>query len=129
MSKSRFDAVKHYGRKTRRYFYCTKCGDYMNNQNGFDTTMDKWVCKECGHVNELTYVFHNANELAEKYKDVLGSPAPKQQAKGAEIHWNCPECGRGAFEIDEINVMFGFVHTEEGKLEPWTNCKECRHKS
>jgi len=72
-----FDAVKHYGRKTRRYFYCTECGDYMNNQNGFDTTMDKWVCKKCGHVNELAYAFHNANELAEKYKDVLRSSSPE----------------------------------------------------
>lgn len=125
-----FDVVKHYGRKKRVYFYCSNCGGYMNAQSGFDTNMDKWVCKECGCVNDLAYEVQCANELAAKYKDVLrGSKPEAEQMEKSDVHWKCPECGREAFDIDEINVIFGFAQTSEGKLIPQKECKACRGKS
>lgn len=36
------------------YWYCDNCGEFLNNQNGFDDHYDKWVCEECGHVNPIT---------------------------------------------------------------------------
>lgn len=37
----------------------------------------------------------------------------------------CPLCGRKAYGIDEINVIFGFIKNQRGKLEPNRCCKQC----
>lgn len=37
----------------------------------------------------------------------------------------CPLCGRKAFDIDEINVIFGFAKNELGELEVNSCCKQC----
>lgn len=122
-----FEVVKHYGRKKRKYFYCSGCGNYLNGQHGFDINMDKWVCNECGYVNDLAYEFQSANELAEKYKDVLiKGKAKLEQPKNPDVHWKCSTCGREAYDIDEINVIFGFTQTVENKLSPQKECKACR---
>lgn len=124
-----FDVVKYYGRKTRRYFYCEECGAYMNDQNGFDTTMDKWVCKSCGVVNDLAYVANHAAKI--KHGDMVVSDATVVESLQKEtmaLNWKCPKCSREAHDVDEIISVFGFLKTPEGKLMPQKYCKECRGK-
>ena len=124
-----FDVAKHYGRKTRRYFYCPECGDLLNHQYGFEPSMDKWVCKKCGLVNDLADEFRQAKKLEQKYKDILSGEAPKQpNTKVPEVLCKCSKCGWEAYEIDEVNVIFGFIKTEDGKVIPHKECKSCRRK-
>lgn len=124
-----FDVAKHFGRKTRSYFYCPECGDYLNHQHGFEATMDKWVCKKCGLVNDLTDEYERAKELEQKYRDILSGEVPKQaDAIVPEVLCKCSKCGREAYDIDEINVIFGFIKAKDGKLVPHTECKACRKK-
>lgn len=124
-----FDVAKHYGRKTRSYFYCSRCGDLLNHQHGFEPSVDRWMCEKCGDVTDLVLESRDANELAEKYKGLLGGTRQKPlQPKVPEVLCKCPKCGWEACEIDEVNVIFGFVKTEDGKLIPHTECKSCRRK-
>lgn len=49
-------------------------------------------------------------------------------AKGVgdpELVVQCTNCGRTAYGIDEINVIFGFEKNESGGIEPNTKCKRC----
>ena len=122
-----FDAVKYYGRKTGRYFYCPKCGDYLNNQHCFDVNMDKWECKQCGLVIDLVNEVKCANLLAQEHKSVIRSSGPETQKKEVlDVQWKCSKCGRIAYSFDEISAMFGFVKTAEGKLNAQSECKKCR---
>ena len=36
------------------FWFCDECETFLNIQPGFNDTEDKWICKECGHLNELT---------------------------------------------------------------------------
>ena len=115
--------------KNGRYFYCPECGDYLNEQSTFSSTMDKWTCKSCGCVSDLAHESFCANELAKKYEGVLGKAKKEYGESGSTaIHWQCSRCQRVANDIDEINVIFGFVRTNDGKLKPQKICKMCRSK-
>ncbi|MBQ7276934.1 MAG: Sec23/Sec24 zinc finger-containing protein [Bacilli bacterium] len=35
-------------------WYCDECGDFLNNQCGFNTYSRKWKCKNCGFINSIT---------------------------------------------------------------------------
>ncbi len=50
-----FAVVKVKGKVTKEYFYCDECDMYLPMQSGFDFSMQRWVCKRCGHVNKLYY--------------------------------------------------------------------------
>lgn len=50
-----FSVLKIGGKITGEFFYCDKCDSYLSHQSGFETTMGRWVCKRCGHVNKLFY--------------------------------------------------------------------------
>lgn len=36
------------------FWFCDECGIYLNNQQGFDISSQKWVCISCGHENDIT---------------------------------------------------------------------------
>ncbi len=35
-------------------WYCDNCHVHMNDQQGFTTVTDKWICSECGVVNDVS---------------------------------------------------------------------------
>ena len=57
-------------------------------------------------------------------KDVIYA---KQQLAEMET-MECPVCGRKAYGIDEINVIFGFIRNESRELELNNCCKQCVQK-
>ncbi len=34
-------------------WYCDNCGDYLNDQEGFDDHCGDWKCTNCGYVNKI----------------------------------------------------------------------------
>lgn len=50
-----FAVMKIKGKTSREYFYCDECDVYLPRQSGFEPSMQRWVCKKCGHVNKLFY--------------------------------------------------------------------------
>ncbi len=45
-----FDRLFH----TKVQWYCDNCGDYMNDQDGFNTSSGTWDCTTCGFENDVT---------------------------------------------------------------------------
>lgn len=35
------------------YWYCDRCDDLLNDQEGFDDHLETWTCKRCGKVNQI----------------------------------------------------------------------------
>jgi len=35
-------------------WWCDRCGDYLNNQSGFDDHKYTWKCTECGYKNSIS---------------------------------------------------------------------------
>lgn len=35
-------------------WYCDYCHAYLNNQSGFTTISESWVCEYCGNVNDVS---------------------------------------------------------------------------
>lgn len=36
------------------FWFCDECNAYLNNQNGFDISSNRHVCKNCGYENDTT---------------------------------------------------------------------------
>ena len=106
-----FQVHKLLGKKRRTYIFCDKCDAYLNKQTGFDTEVEKIICEKCGHINILAY---KSDE--------------EQVQESMDISSQCSVCGRMAWGIDEIIVLFGFQRTEKG-LRPHTTCKRCREQT
>lgn len=72
-------------------------------------------------------------EIVDFFKEKLGivTDADVEYAKARleeieeELVVQCPNCGRTAYGIDEINVIFGFEKNESGGIEPNTKCNRC----
>ena len=45
--------MKLHGKKKGTFFHCEKCNQYLNTQKGFQLSMDKWKCENCGYLNTL----------------------------------------------------------------------------
>ena len=69
------------------------------------------------------------NFFKERFGFVTDADAEYARARLEEIEEElvvqCPNCGRTAYGIDEINVIFGFEKNESGGIEPNTKCKRC----
>ena len=37
------------------HFYCDRCGDLLNEQEGFHTDEHEWKCTKCGYMNRITW--------------------------------------------------------------------------
>ena len=35
-------------------WFCDNCGEFMNDQPGFNTVSGTWVCQNCGEVNDVS---------------------------------------------------------------------------
>ena len=36
------------------FWFCDECESYLNNQDGFDITSNKHICRNCGYENDTT---------------------------------------------------------------------------
>lgn len=50
-----FQVHKLLGKKRQTHMFCDKCDAYLNHQVGFHFGLKKYVCEECGHVNDTVY--------------------------------------------------------------------------
>ncbi|MBQ4258828.1 MAG: hypothetical protein IJB84_00990 [Lachnospiraceae bacterium] len=50
-----------------------------------------------------------------------------QTEEQEEVILECPICGRKAYGMDEITVIFGYRINDVGKLEHQGCCKRCRN--
>ena len=77
--------------------------------------------------------YKKGTQIVDFFKEKLGivTNVDAEYAKAAleeieeDLVVQCPNCGRTAYGIDEINVIFGFEKNELGKIEPSTKCKRC----
>ena len=60
-------------------WFCDRCGDHLNEQEGFDDHLPVWKCTRCGYPNKLDYsaVFDSREQLRD------GEPADKQKMEEA----------------------------------------------
>lgn len=58
-------------------WYCDCCNAVMNNQSGFNTSIGKWECTECGEINDVSS--NNIYATEEDYQEAMGIP-------------KCPQC-------------------------------------
>lgn len=51
-------------------WFCDNCGDYLNNQSGFDSNSGVWYCKNCDERNSI-----NSSSIIdmEEYDDYMNS--------------------------------------------------------
>ena len=35
-------------------WYCDNCGEFMNDQPGFNTISGTWICQNCGEENDVS---------------------------------------------------------------------------
>jgi DNA-directed RNA polymerase subunit RPC12/RpoP len=69
----------------------------LNNQEGFTTETDTWICKECGYLNDMSK--ENVYSSEEEYQEAMGIP-------------RCPSCG-------------GDVRGDAPDATHWFNCNIC----
>jgi len=49
-----FKIAAELGKYNMFEWMCEKCGEYLNDQEGFDGDSGSWKCTECGHENIFT---------------------------------------------------------------------------
>ena len=49
-----FKVAAELGKYNMFEWICDKCGDYLNDQEGFDADSGSWTCSKCGHENIFT---------------------------------------------------------------------------
>ncbi len=52
-------------------WYCDRCGDYLNSQEGFDDHVRIWTCSKCGYKNPITI-----DHIYETKEDYLSGQSP-----------------------------------------------------
>ena len=63
------------------YWHCDRCGDILNNQEGFSDRYEAWQCRRCGWINPISseHIYENFEDAAnrrmamaeEKIKDAV----------------------------------------------------------
>lgn len=66
------------------------------------------------------------NKLSCVSKQHIESKEGCQTEEQEEVILECPICGRKAYGMDEITVIFGYRINDAGKLEHQECCKRCR---
>ncbi len=61
-------------------WYCDRCGDYLNVQDGFDDHQPAWICRKCGYENLLNCSEIYVNE--EDYRNQM-DPVDEEDFKEA----------------------------------------------
>lgn len=54
------------------FWFCDECGSYLNNQEGFDKSSAKHICRNCGYENDTT--FSNIKGMCIDCGAVLSNP-------------------------------------------------------
>ena len=51
-------------------WWCDSCGDYLNEQEGFDDHKYVWKCQKCGYKNSIsaTNIFEDEDSLPDIFK-------------------------------------------------------------
>ena len=62
-----YESVYYGDELDRKYpgieFYCDRCGEHLNEQEGFDDHKSPWKCTACGFENEISeHVIYNSQE-------------------------------------------------------------------
>lgn len=62
-----YESVYYGDELDRKYpgieFYCDRCGEHLNEQEGFDDHQSPWKCTACGFENEISeHVIYNSQE-------------------------------------------------------------------
>ena len=62
-----YESVYYGDELDRKYpgieFYCDRCGEHLNEQEGFDDHQSPWKCTVCGFENEISeHVIYNSQE-------------------------------------------------------------------
>ncbi|MCR5628669.1 serine/threonine-protein kinase [Eubacterium sp.] len=79
--------------------FCTRCGDILNKQIGFDPRNKSWVCTKCGQL-------------------LFGEEGAPNTEKFPDVSWYCDKCG------DYLNLQEGFTDT----LGSW-KCHRCGYEN
>lgn len=79
--------------------FCTRCGDILNKQIGFDPRNKSWVCTKCGQL-------------------LFGEEGAPNTEKYPDVSWYCDKCG------DYLNLQEGFTDT----LGSW-KCRRCGYEN
>ncbi|MCC8097574.1 MAG: hypothetical protein LIO44_03255 [Eubacterium sp.] len=54
------------------FWFCDECGAYLNNQDGFDRSASKHICRNCGYENDTT--FDNIKGICADCRKVIEDP-------------------------------------------------------
>ena len=89
-------------------YYCTRCGDILNHQYGFDASLGVWTCTNCGQqlMDDEIY-YGNKFEGIAWYCDKCGALLNMQQDFSDSTEtWTCTNCGYKN-EISEDSIIDG----------------------
>lgn len=64
------------------HWTCDNCGDYLNEQEGFDDHLPEWKCTKCGYVNKIDISEIYQND--EDYRNHIRSSDPEKFAAAVE---------------------------------------------
>ena len=57
-------------------WFCDGCGCFLNDQEGFDTEVDKYICKQCGYINIIKET--GSQSIVNKTETALVTPTNNQ---------------------------------------------------
>ena len=95
-------------------WYCDKCGCYMNDQEGFDTSTGRWICAECGYENDVS-----ENNIRKKGVHVFRCTKLGWEHEVEGVWFDADEYDRYSAEA-EFTECTGYTEKANGETYPYT---------